>query len=153
MCCQSSSLETLRPRKRGCVWDQTHVFELRSSRCSVQDQAYLKLDSSNRGLDVINPLRLEGGLVPGTGLEPAHPCGRMTLNHVRLPIPPSRLRATRIVASSGLFVKGHGLVAIQSRRIRLPLYARPGWPEAPSVRTKPDPTHKAPNTNSARERR
>ena len=27
-------------------------------------------------------------LVPGTGIEPALPCGNMVLNHARLPIPP-----------------------------------------------------------------
>ncbi len=27
--------------------------------------------------------------VPGTGVEPASPCGHMNLNHARLPIPPS----------------------------------------------------------------
>ncbi len=26
--------------------------------------------------------------VPETGIEPARPCGHMTLNHARLPIPP-----------------------------------------------------------------
>src|SRR5262245_46333222 len=30
-------------------------------------------------------------LVPKGGLEPPHPCGHMTLNHARLPIPPLRL--------------------------------------------------------------
>jgi hypothetical protein len=29
-------------------------------------------------------------LVPKGGLEPPHPCGHMTLNHARLPIPPLR---------------------------------------------------------------
>ena len=29
-------------------------------------------------------------VVPKGGLEPPHPCGHMTLNHARLPIPPLR---------------------------------------------------------------
>ena len=31
----------------------------------------------------------EEEFVPGTGVEPACPCGHMNLNHARLPIPPS----------------------------------------------------------------
>ncbi len=27
-------------------------------------------------------------MVPETGIEPARPCGHMTLNHARLPVPP-----------------------------------------------------------------
>ncbi len=27
-------------------------------------------------------------IVPETGFEPARPCGHMTLNHARLPVPP-----------------------------------------------------------------
>ena len=32
---------------------------------------------------------LKGGLVPRTGIEPAHPCERQILSLLRLPIPPS----------------------------------------------------------------
>src|SRR6478672_958319 len=32
----------------------------------------------------------EEGMVPGTGLEPARPCGHWLLRPARLPIPPSR---------------------------------------------------------------
>ena len=34
---------------------------------------------------------LKGGIVPGTGIEPAHPCERQILSLLRLPIPPPGL--------------------------------------------------------------
>ena len=44
------------------------------------------------GSGTLGSWTLTGGtlLVPKGGLEPPHPCGHMTLNHARLPIPPLR---------------------------------------------------------------
>src|SRR5690625_1439254 len=43
-------------------------------------------------------------VVPKVGLEPTQPCGHMTLNHARLPIPP--LRQKRGVPSEGICSRG-----------------------------------------------
>ena len=45
-------------------------------------------------------------LVPKGGLEPPHPCGHMTLNHARLPIPPLRLGQGLHLTDRGYEVKG-----------------------------------------------
>lgn len=44
-------------------------------------------------------------LVPRTGFEPAHPCGRCDLNTVRLPISPSGpLSLVKGIAKVGFFI-------------------------------------------------
>ena len=52
-----------------------------------------------------------GGAVPGTGIEPAHPCERQILSLLRLPIPPPglqsflRAEAKPLCFSSGCNIK------------------------------------------------
>jgi hypothetical protein len=45
------------------------------------------------------------GKVPGTGIEPAHPCERQILSLLRLPIPPPGLRLGCNITHCGNFVQ------------------------------------------------
>ena len=52
-----------------------------------------------------------GFLVPGTGLEPAHPCERCDLNTVRLPISPPGLFLCKIANIENYKVSAQNLSA------------------------------------------
>ena len=45
----------------------------------------------NKTLEINVNQAIKNYLVPGTGIEPAHPCERQILSLLRLPIPPSGL--------------------------------------------------------------
>ena len=61
--------------------------------CSFQPVCKLFANKKGR---LLRPFLFADYQVPGTGIEPAHPCERQILSLLRLPIPPPGLESSKL---------------------------------------------------------